>query len=309
MRLSVVASLYKSARYIEEFCDRASAAARDVAGENFEIVLVNDGSPDESLEIAKARVARDPHVCVVDLSRNFGHHKAMMTGLGYAQGELVFLIDVDFEEEPELLREFHEKLRETGADVVFGVQKRRKGGWAERASGDAFYWLFNRLSSVQIPKDVCTVRLMTRRYVDALLRHEEREVVIAGLWQITGFDQVPVGIVKHSKGETSYTVGRKMAALVNSVTSFSNRPLIAIFYIGTLISTLAFLYLVFLVWNWAFHNKPPSGWTSLMGSIWLIGGLLMSAIGVVGIYMAKIFSETKRRPLSIVREVYGRNQT
>jgi len=157
-----------------------------------------------------------------------------------------------------------------------------------------------------LPENVVTARLMTRRYVNALLRHEEREVFMAGLWYITGFDQRPYVIKKHNTSETTYTFRRKMSLLVNSVTSFSNTPLVSIFYIG--ISLFALAYIAYLVTHWLFLAKPLAGWTSVMASIWLLGGMIISFIGVVGIYLSKIFSETKQRPYTIVRQIYAKQQ-
>jgi putative glycosyltransferase len=149
---------------------------------------------------------------------------------------------------------------------------------------------------------------MTRRYVDALLSHQEREVFIAGLWHITGFDQRSQVIKKHSTSDTTYTFRSKMSLLVNSVTSFSNAPLVSIFYIGVAISLFALAYIAYLVIHWLFLAKPVSGWTSVMASIWLLGGMVISFIGVVGIYLSKIFLETKRRPYTIVRQIYARQK-
>jgi putative glycosyltransferase len=306
MKLSIVATLYQSAPYIGEFHRRASVAARQLVGEDFEIVLVNDGSPDDSLDVAVALSDSDFHVIVVDLSRNFGHHKAMMTGLAYARGERVFLIDSDLEEEPECLLSFADQMQRDPCDVVYGVQLQRKGGWIERWSGRWFYGLFKALTGLALPENVVTARLMTRRYVDALLRHEEREVFMAGLWHITGFVQQQQIVRKHSTSKTTYTFRRKMSLLVNSVTSFSNAPLVGIFYIGVSISLIAMIYIGYLIFNRMFLAKPLSGWTSVMGSIWLLGGLVISFIGVVGIYLSKIFSETKQRPYTIVRQIYAK---
>jgi putative glycosyltransferase len=308
MKLSIVATLYQSAPYIEEFCRRAGAAARRLVDDNYEIILVNDGSPDNSLELAVALCEADPHVTVVDLSRNFGHHKAMMTGLAHARGERVFLIDSDLEEELEWLLEFAEQMEKERCDVVYGVQEARKGGMFERWSGQWFYRFFKVLTGLALPENVVTARLMTRRYVDALLCHDEREVFMAGLWHITGFDQRPHVVKKHSTSETTYTLRRKMSLLVNSVTSFSNAPLIGIFYIGVMLSALAGAYTTYLLIRWMFFDRPLSGWTSVMASIWLLGGLVISFIGVVGIYLSKIFSETKRRPYTIVRQIYGKQE-
>ena len=306
MKLSVVATLYQSASYIEEFCRRTEDVAMSLVGDAYEIVLVNDGSPDDSLRVALQLRQSHPQLTVVDLSRNFGHHKAMMTGLAHASGDRVFLIDSDLEEEPEWLLNFTERMGQERCDVVYGVQVQRKGSWFERWSGEWFYALFHALTGLTLPKNVVTARLMTRRYVEALLRHDEREVFMAGLWHITGFDQRAHAVTKKSTSETTYTFRRKFALLINSVTSFSSAPLVAIFYFGICISLLAGTGTLYLIVNWLFLARPLSGWTSVMMSIWLLGGLIISFIGIIGIYLSKVFSETKRRPYSIVRQVYGK---
>lgn len=308
MKLSVVATLYQSSVYIDEFCRRAGASARQLAGEEHEIILVNDGSPDDSLAVALRVAEVTPHVTVVDLSRNFGHHKAMMTGLAHTRGERVFLIDSDLEEEPEWVIRFSELMDLEGCEVVYGVQDRRKGGWFERVSGRCFYRGVRALTGLRIPENAVTARLMVRRYVDALVRHEEREVFMAGLWHITGFAQHPYTVTKRSMNETTYTLRRKLSLLVNSVTSFSNRPLIGIFYTGFTVFAIAGLYTTYLIVNWLFLARPLSGWTSVMASIWLLGGIVISFIGVIGIYLSKVFSETKHRPYTIVRHVYGQQE-
>lgn len=308
MKLSIVATLYQSAPYINEFHERASVSAKRLVGDDYQIVLVNDGSPDNSLDVAVRLSEHDSHVVVVDLSRNFGHHKAMMTGLAHAKGELVFLIDSDLEEEPEWLEAFARQMQQEYCDVVYGIQERRKGNWFERWSGQWFYRFFKVLTGLALPENIVTTRLMVRRYVDALLCHQEREVFMAGLWHITGFDQRPQVIKKHNTSETTYTFRRKMSLLVNSVTSFSNAPLVSIFYVGVAISLFALIYIAYLIMHWLFLEKPMSGWTSVMASIWLLGGMVISFIGVVGIYLSKIFSETKQRPYTIVRQIYEKPQ-
>ena len=308
MKLSIVATLYYSAAYINEFCNRSSLVARQLVGNEYEIILVNDGSPDNSLDMAIKLSEEDGHVTVVDLSRNFGHHKAMMTGLGYAKGEKIFLIDSDLEEEPECLSSFADQMLVEDCDVVYGVQEQRKGNWFERWSGKWFYRFFKALTGLALPENIVTARLMTRRYVNALLLHEEREVFMAGLWFITGFVQRPQIVKKHCSSETTYTLRRKMSLLVNSVTSFSNAPLVSIFYVGVSISLIALLYIAYIICYWIFFAKPMSGWTSVMASIWLLGGMVISFVGVVGIYLSKIFSETKQRPYTIIRQVHARKK-
>jgi putative glycosyltransferase len=303
MQLSVVATLYASAPYLEEFYRRASAAAQEVT-DDYEIVLVNDGSPDTALDVAVDIHRRDSHVRVVDLSRNFGHHKAMMAGLAHAKGAYVFLIDCDLEEAPEVLPAFYRRLHETTSDVVYGVQATRKGAWFERVSGAAFYRLFNQLSTDPIPANQTVARLMTRRYVDALLLHHEREFIIAGLWARTGFRQVPETVVKQSKGTTTYSFLRRINMFLDAVTSFSSKPLVWMFYLGLLILLVSSGAAIWLIARRLFFGVYLSGWPSLVVSIWLLGGLTIFCLGLIGIYLSKIFMEVKQRPSTIVRVVY-----
>ena len=302
--LSIVTSMYQSAPFIDEFHERCSAAASRLGG-SYEIVFVNDGSPDDSLAIALGLQRRDPHVRVVDLSRNFGHHKALMTGLAHARGERVFLIDCDLEEDPAWLITFDEMLRTTGADVVYGVQSQRKGGWFERLSGHVFFKVLNRMLEHQIPVNVLTARLMTVRFVRALLEHQERELFLAGLWVATGFDQRPVPVTKGSRPGTSYTLRRRISVLVNAITSFSNRPLVYIFQLGISVMLLSIVAGVVLVYKHLTSGIGVPGWASIMVSIWFLGGLTIFCVGVIGVYLSKIFIEIKHRPYTIVRAEYG----
>jgi putative glycosyltransferase len=296
--------MYQSASSLRAFCERASAAAAGLTGA-YEIVLVNDGSPDDSLAIALDLHHRDPRIKVVDLSRNFGHHKALMTGLAKATGDLVFLIDCDLEEDPAWLGTFHQLLQARGGDVVYGVQTTRKGGWFERASGQLFFLAFNSMLTHPVPPNIVTARLMTRRYVDALLQHDEREVALAPLWQITGFEQHASPIVKESRPGTTYSLRRRISVFVSAITAFSNRPLIYIFQVGIAVMLLSVVAGAVLFYQWLRGGIGVPGWASIMVSIWFLGGLVIFCIGVIGIYLAKVFTETKRRPYTIVRAEYG----
>jgi len=304
MMLSIVTTLYNSAPYLEEFHRRVCAVANQIA-RDFEIILVNDGSPDNSLEVALELYQRDARVKIVDLSRNFGHHKAIMTGLVHATGDLVFLLDSDLEEEPELLLKFYDEMQRTGADVVFGVQEQRKGKLFERISGTLYFKVFNLFSTHPIPTNHITARLMTRAYVTALAGHQEREFVMSGLWALTGFKQVPLTVRKHDKGSSSYGLRRKIAHLVNAITSFSNKPLVLIFYLGCVIVLLSSIAAFDLIIRKIVFGRILEGWASLIISIWLLGGLMIFCLGVIGIYLSKVFIEVKQRPYTIVKQTYG----
>ncbi len=304
MKLSIVASLFQSARYISDFHRRASEVAKQIAGSSYEIVLVNDGSIDASLETAVTLARGDPHVVVVDLSRNFGHHKAMMTGLAFAKGEKVFLIDSDLEEEPEWLLSFMSKMSSEKVDVVFGVQSKRRGGIFERVSGWFFYKLFRVLTGLSQPDNILTARLMSRRYVNALLQHKERELNIGALWIITGFKQAQLALTKKSTSPTTYSFARKLEHFINAITSFSSTLLVVTFYVGLIIFLAALAYAFYIAWLYFFVSTPPDGYTSTITSIWLLSGLVILFLGIQGIYISKIFYEVKQRPYTIVRDVY-----
>lgn len=304
MKLSIVATLYQSAPYITEFHRRASAAAKQLVGEDYEIVLVNDGSPDNSLDLAVQLTETDSHVVVVDLSRNFGHHKAMMSGLANASGQRVFLIDSDLEEEPEWLLSFTGQMDAEESDVVYGIQSERRGRFLEKITGKFFYRLFRILTGIAQPDNIVTARLMSRRYVDALLLHRERELNIGGLWILTGFKQCQQNVRKQTTSPTTYSILQKFVHLVNAVTSFSSLPLVFTFYSGLFISTSALCYIIYLTIRYFFISAPPAGYASIIASIWLFSGLIIIFIGVQGIYISKVFSEVKQRPYPIIRRIY-----
>ncbi|HEV3025519.1 MAG TPA: glycosyltransferase family 2 protein, partial [Pirellulales bacterium] len=304
MELSIVGSMYQSAPYLREFHRRVCAAAAAVTAE-YELVLVNDGSPDDSLAIARELAADDPHVTIVDLSRNFGHHQAASAGLAHSSGDRVFLIDLDLEEQPEWLARFWTALDASGADVIYGVLPRRRGGLVRRWSGGLFYKAFNLLSETAIPENPCTVRLMTRRYVDALLSLRDASLFLAGNFAWTGFEQIALPVETTARaGASTYTLARRLRLFLDAVTSFTSYPLHAVFAVGAAISLLAGTFGAVLVGEKLL--RPDStllGWSSVMASIWLLGGLTIGSVGLIGLYISRIFAETKHRPPYIVREV------
>ena len=303
MDLSIVTTLYYSAPFVEEFYERASRTAEEL-GLSFEIIFVNDGSPDDAaLRVLQLR-ERDSRVCLVDLSRNFGHHKAMMTGLSFAQGDLVFLLDVDLEEAPELLATFYAKMQSDAAEVVYGMREKREDKGLTRLFATLYWKLFSWLSNISIPGNQLNARLMTKRYVRSLLELKDKEVFMPGLWALAGFKQVPVVARKTSKGESTYTFRKRMAQMVDSITSFSNKPLFLIFNLGIIIAIISACAGCYLVVRRVFFDNLLEGWPSLMVAIWFLGGLTLFALGTIGIYLAKTYNEVKQRPLTIVRSVY-----
>jgi len=305
MKLSIVTTLYRSAPYLRDFYERCCVAAEGIT-DHFEIVLVNDASPDESLDIALDLHEKDRRVRVIDLARNFGQHKAILTGLAHARGELVFSLDGDLEEDPGWLGLFHEKMLETEADVVYGVQRKRKGRLFERMSGALYYAIFRLLSNHHVPANQVAARLMTSRYVKSLIEHRDQEVFLAGLWAITGYEQIPVEVDKADKGSSSYSLRMKLGLFMNSVTAFSNVPLVLVFYLGMLVTAVSVSAALFTLVAKLFFIDFELGWPSLIISIWFLSGLTFSFLGVIGMYLSKIFTETKDRPYTIIRQSYDR---
>jgi putative glycosyltransferase len=303
-QLSIVTTMFRSENFIDEFCQRAIAAATSL-GQSFEIILVNDGSPDHSIDKAIALSRAHPEIKVVDLSRNFGHHKAIMTGLAHAHGERVFLLDSDLEESPEWLATFMAQMDGSGADMVYGVQESRKGGLFERITGAIFYATFNLMLEFPLPKNVVTARLMSQRYVAQLIRHRDREICLAALWVITGFTQIGIPVQKKDRaaGKT-YGFADRVAVMINAITSFSSKPLVYMFYLGCAIMAVASLAGARLIWRVMYHGVAVSGWPSLIVSIWFLGGTTIFCLGVIGMYVSKVFMETKDRPYTIVRAYY-----
>lgn len=303
MKISVVTTLYNSALYIREFVERMRNEL-DKTTRDYEMILVDDGSPDDSLRTALGLMRAERRLKVIELSRNFGHHKAMMTGLEHATGDLVFLIDVDLEEPPELMGSFLAKLQDEDLDVVYGFQKERKGGVMKRFGGYLAWGLLNLLLPVKIPHNHCTVRLMTRDYVDALVRHKEHKTAIGGLWVLTGFRQEGIAFDKGIRKETSYNLSRRLLMLLDSVTSFSELPLFLIFYIGCAVLFGSGVVGVYLVVR-RLTGHLAEGWVSTIVSIAFFGGLTVFSIGVVGLYVSRIFIETKGRPYTLIRRIHG----
>ena len=309
MELSIVTTLFYSSPYINEFYNRISKSVKKIT-DDYEIIFVNDGSPDNSLEIAVDLYKKDQKVRVIDLSRNFGHHKAIMTGLRFAKGDKIFLINCDLEEAPENIREFYRKLSENpDFDVIYGIQEVRKGGYFNKIIGEIFYIVLNLLSNLTLNSKMAFSRLMTRQYVKNLLKFRESELFLPGLWDLTGYKHDTITISAYHKGRTSYTLNKKLALIVNAVTSFSDKPLIYIFYIGILISFISGLFGFYFVFRKVILGDVLTGWTSLILSLWFIGGLLILFIGTIGIYLSKVFIETKRRPYTIIKKKYNKTST
>ena len=303
--ISIVATMYKSRGFLERFLSECLQALEKIKCTSFEIILVNDGSPDDSVTYAIERRRDIPQLVVIDLSRNFGHHYAMQAGLSNARGDYIFLIDCDLEVSPLTLPEFKEKLDLSGCDMVYGYQEVRKGGIFEKASGGFFYKTFNFLSDIKIPENIATERIMTRRYVQALLQLGDRNLFLGGMMSWTGFKQLGLPLKKtQRKGASSYTLLKRINLMVNAVSSFSSQPLVWLFNAGLIITFSSFSYVFYLIIRKIFFDDALVGFTSVMALTTLSLGIMTTGLGLIGIYLGKVYNQVQSRPTYIIKDIY-----
>lgn len=301
MRISIVTTLYYSENYIEEFIQRIEKVIESLNINSYEIICVDDGSPDNSRYIVETLAKQNENVKLIELSKNFGHYKAIMTGLKYATGEDIFLIDSDLEEEPELLIDFISEKNRQNADVVYGVQEKRKGGFFERVSGHFFYKISNVLCDGHLKENAVTARLMSQQYIKSLLLFEEKNLMIFGVFSLVGYKQVELKLTKYSTSPTTYSLNKKINLMIDNFIGFSSYPLKLISSLGFFISIISFIYIIYIVFGYYLSSDVQLGWSSVVASIWLLGWLILLSIGTVGLYVAKIFLEVKSRPLTIIK--------
>jgi putative glycosyltransferase len=303
--ISIVSTIYQSRPFLDDFLAGCLMALRSIEVADFEIVLVNDGSPDESLAFALERQSDIPQLLIIDLARNFGHHHAMLAGLSHARGRLVFLIDCDLEVPPMVLPVFYNKLKHTGCDLVYGYQESRKGGMLERVSGGLFWKGFNLLSDTRVPENLITEKIMTRRFVDSLLQMGDRNIFLGGMISWTGFTQIGIPVQKKQRGgRSTYTLPKRLRLMVNAVSSFSSRPLVWLFNAGGAITLISLAYVCYLAVRQLWFGDAPAGFTSIMAFMAVSLGILTTAIGIVGIYLDKVFRQVQNRPTYIVKDIH-----
>ncbi len=302
--LSIVAPCYNEQAGLAEFCRRCVAAARAVAGDSYELVLVDDGSSDETWDIIAALTAEVPQILGVRLMRNHGHQLAATAGLAACSGERILLIDADLQDPPELLLMMM-PIMDRGADVVYGQRRRRQGEtWFKRASAALFYRLLSRLASVAIPRDTGDFRLMRRRVVDILLAMPERERFIRGMVSWIGGRQVALPYERDPRfaGETKYPLRKMIGFALDAITSFSTTPLRVSTILGLATAGVAFLLLVFSVARWL-AGDTIVGWSSIMCAVTAFSAIQLICIGIIGEYLGRLVQESKRRPMFMIESL------
>ncbi|WP_063833699.1 glycosyltransferase family 2 protein [Skermanella stibiiresistens] len=305
--LSLVIPCYNESANIEPLFARLFAVL-DTLPMDWEVVCVNDGSKDDTLERLTAVHAREPRVRVVDLSRNFGKEAALSAGLSIADGDAVIPMDADLQHPPELLPDLVAKWRE-GFDVVIAIREARTGqSTGNRLGARMFYWLFDRMSEVPLPREAGDFRLLDRVVVDVINRMPERTRFMKGIFAWVGFSQttVPFFQGERASGETKWGFLKLLRFSMVGLTAFSTFPLRVWGLIGGAISALAFCYIVLRLLRTAFYGIDVPGYESIIVTVLFLGGVQLLTLGIIGDYLGRVFDEVKGRPLYIVRSIHGR---
>ncbi len=305
--LSIVVPCFNEEACLPTLHRRLGDAARAAVGEDYQIVLVNDGSRDGSWPIMRELAASDRHVMAVNLSRNHGHQLALTAGLDLSRGDTVMIIDADLQDPPELLGDMLALMRREQADVVYGVRRSRAGETAfKRATAHGFYRLLSRATEVDIPLDAGDFRLMSRRALAALLAMPEQARFVRGMVAWIGFRQMPFAYDRDERfaGETKYPLAKMLRFAFDALTGFSSAPLKLASHAGLALSLGSLILILYIAYAWL-AGQSIQGWTSLMLVVVVLGAVQMFVLALMGEYIGRLYNEAKRRPLYIVQEIAG----
>jgi len=306
--LSIVVPCFDEEACLPVLHDRLTKAAQSAIGEDYEIVLINDGSGDKTWGIMQQIAASDPKLVAVNLSRNHGHQLALTAGLDLCRGDVIMVIDADLQDPPELLGQMLETMRRENADVVYGVRRSRAGETAfKRATAHGFYRLLSRATEVEIPVDTGDFRLISRRALEAFLAMPEQARFIRGMVAWIGFRQVPLPYHRDERfaGVTKYPLKKMIRFAFDALTGFSSAPLKLASHAGLILSLGSVVIVLYILAGWLSGRSVP-GWTSLMLVVVVLGAIQMFVLALMGEYLGRLYNQSKNRPLYIVQEIAGR---
>ena len=304
--LSIVSPVYNEAENLGEFYSRVINATDNLNLE-IEIIYINDGSQDSTIDIITKQRQIDNRITIIDLSRNFGKEIALTAGLDYSSGDAVIVIDVDLQDPPELIPKLVEKWRE-GYDVVNAKRIKRKGeSLLKKVMSYIYYRLLFYLSDINVPRDTGDFRLLNKNALDALLKLREKHRYMKGLFVWVGFKQKEIEYEREArfKGKTKWGFFSLFNLAFDGLTSFSIMPLRLASTIGFLSALIGFFYGAVIVFKTLFFHEPVAGFTSLVVLVTFFGGIQLLSIGIIGEYIGRIFNETKNRPLYVVKNIQG----
>jgi len=300
--LSLILPIYNEEKNIDELYERSQRVLASVGG--YEIIFINDGSKDGSLQKIIALSQKDRNVKLIDFSRNFGHQIAITAGLDHAQGDAVIIMDSDLQDTPETIAEMVEKWKE-GYEVVYGRRRTRRDGIFKRSTAFIFYRLLKKFTNIEIPEDTGDFRLMDKKVVQEMKRLREHSRFMRGLTSWVGFKQTSVLFDRGERkfGETGYPISKMLKFALDGLTAFSYIPLKLAAYLGFATAFLSVIGIIYALYRKFFHPEEViSGWTFTIICIFFIGGIQLIVLALIGEYIGRIYTETQNRPLYIIRE-------
>lgn len=303
--VSVVIPVFNEEELLPELYRRVKAAMEPL-GVRYEVILINDGSRDQTPHLIADICRKDAHFKSLHFSRNFGHQTAITAGIDHASGSAIFIMDGDLQDPPELIGAFLEKWRE-GYEVVYAVRKKRKENFFKRIAYTAFYRLLQRVASIEIPLDSGDFSLIDRRVAEALRALPERNRFVRGLRSWIGFRQTGLEYERDKRyaGEVKYTFSKLIKLALDGILSFSYAPLRLATYFGFTVSLISFLLALFFLVQKLTVGIETQGWASTMVVMLFLGGVQLLTIGIIGEYISRIYDEIKQRPIYLVREAIG----
>ena len=304
MKISVVTPVYKAEKCLKELYIRLVKSLETITLD-FEIIMVNDNSPQNDWEIIKQLSSSDSRVKGINFSRNFGQHFAITAGLDHADGDWIVVMDCDLQDSPEeIIKLYNKALSDSNIDVVFGKRMNRKDSLLKKMSSKLFYTVYDYFTDSKFDNTVANFSIAKRIVIKNFLklREHNRSYPLFIKWVGFNLDYCEIEHSDRFSGKSSYNFKKLITLAVDSVVSQSNRPLRLSINFGFFISFISLMYTLYLVMRYFLLKAPVDGWTSIMVSLWCIGGLLFANMGLVGLYIGKIFNETKNRPLYIIKE-------
>ena len=308
-RISIVVPLFNETLNIELFFERLVPVLTSLEFD-WEIICIDDGSRDDTLARLIRQRDKQPRIKILALSRNFGKERALTAGLAYASGDAVIPMDADLQHPPEVIPLMLAKWRE-GFDVVLAVREQRTGqSWAEKLRARAFYWVFDKLSEVPLPREVGDFRLLDRKVVDVINSMPERTRFMKGIFAWVGFRQTSIPYVQEERqyGDSRMGFFKLLSFAFDGLVAFSDYPLRVWALIGSVISGFAFFYIVVRLIRTLLYGIDVPGYESIIVTILFLGGVQLITLGILGHYVGRVFNEVKGRPLYIVRQRWGIDQ-
>ena len=305
MKLSIVSPVYGASALLEELVTRIHKALVEIT-DDYEIILVNDNSPDNSLLIIRELVKNDNKLIGINLSRNFGQQNAINAGFEYATGDFVVTLDCDLQDEPERIIDLYKVATEYGKDIVFASRVDRQDDLLKKLGSKAFNYLMSYLTETRQDSSVANFILYRKCAVDAMLKLGDYHKYYPMMNRWIGFDTATVPITHAQRKDdikSSYSLKKRLRLALSTIIAFSDKPLRLLLKFGFLLVILTFMVALYLVFHYYAYDKKVSGWLSVFLSIWFLFGIVIIVLGVLGLYLGKIFENTKNRPNYIVKEV------